>query len=352
MSTPSLPDLPELGRVVERLPEIFPEGMELRNYFIRQMAARTIFVMFYVGAVEGFGRWIRPNQVTRMSDEQAGRAALQERLAWTEVSLRKGGDIPGRWFADNTREPIRDETIRHAFVRVGAILERPGVPTTSSKPRYALASDFAELFLVDDPAFPAAVSVWQERHLTAAARARVELVRRGIAARKGEGILVTFPNGETRRMKSGESSEITRSVIEDFASRFLEMPGVVWVSESGQQVVQRDDELARRVGLTIPAQTLLPDVILVDLAPVEPLLVFVEVVATDGPVNDKRKEDLLTLVTTGGHRAQNAAFVTAYSDRSNPAFRKTGSTLAWDSLAWFASEPDRIMMLISGSSSI
>jgi hypothetical protein len=42
---------------IERwLPHIFPEGTAHRNYVIRQMAAKTIFVMLYTGAVEGSGR--------------------------------------------------------------------------------------------------------------------------------------------------------------------------------------------------------------------------------------------------------------------------------------------------------
>ena len=35
--------------------------------------------------------------------------------------------IPGRWYADNTREPIRDETIRFGLISVGAVLEQEGL---------------------------------------------------------------------------------------------------------------------------------------------------------------------------------------------------------------------------------
>ena len=94
--------------------------------------------------------------------------------------------------------------------------------------------------------------------------ARVALIRRG-AVTTGEGVLVTFPNGETRRMAPGPSSHITKAVIEDFATRFLSKPAVLWVSESGAKVVARDDELARSLKLTITADRTLPDIILVDL---------------------------------------------------------------------------------------
>ena len=38
------------------------------------------------------------------------------------------------------------ETLRDGLIRVGAVVERSGLPTTSSKPRYALREGFAALF--------------------------------------------------------------------------------------------------------------------------------------------------------------------------------------------------------------
>lgn len=74
------------------------------------------------------------------------------------------------------------------------------------------------------------------------------------------------------------------------------------------------------------------------------LLIFVEVVHTDGPVNDARKTALLQIAGGAGFAPQHVAFVTAYLDRASPTFRKTVSSLAWGSYAWFASEPDSLMV--------
>ena len=78
--------------------------------------------------------------------------------------------------------------------------------------------------------------------------------------------------------------------------------------------------------------------------PVDPLIVFVEVVASAGPVTEKRKEDLLDLVRKGGHDPHNAAFVTAFRDRGAIAYRSAAASIAWGSFVWFASEPDRILI--------
>ena len=337
--------------VHERLGTIFPEGTPQRNYLTREIAAKTVFAMLYVGAVHGTECWLRPDQVTRMTDEQAARTGDEERIAWREASLRPITDsIIGRWYAANTREPIRDETLREGLIRTGAVKERGGLPTTSPSPRYALDPDFAALF---DPglageALEAAFAAWQEKFLTAGALARVAIVRSGIVAAKDR-VLVTFPNGETRHMEPGPSSVISKAVVEEFAPRFLEAPGVIWLSESRNKVVARDDELAQAIGLEIQPDLNLPDLILVDLGSAEPLIVFVEVVASAGPVSESRKDALISVATEAGFAESQVAFVSAFADRNHAAFKRSVSELAWRSFAWFMSEPDHIMILRRGS---
>ena len=340
-----LPPLPDIPEVQARLQAIFPEGSPRRNYCVREMAARTVFVMLYIGAVEGTGVWIGPKLVVRMGDSQAASRSDAARIAYAEAIEKPGSAPPvDRWFQDNTREPIRDETLRDGLVRAGAVVTRSGLATTSSKPRYALQAAFAGLF---DPALQgavlaAAVAAWQDQYLSAGSLARVRLRGRAAGA-AGSRVLVTLPNGETRQMEAGPSSIITKAVIEVFAKRFLADPAVLWISESGNKVVQRDDALASELGLKIESDRVLPDIILIDLAPADPLVVFVEAVATDGPVTSARRQALLELVTAAGFKPEQAAFVTAFEDRDTPAFRKAVADLAWGSFAWCLSEPDHIV---------
>ena len=144
MPIPQFLPVPEIH---ERLQTIFPGGTANRNYVTREIAAKTVFVMLYIGAVENAECWLRPDQVTRMTDAQAALSEDADREAWLAESMRPAaGNIEGRWYAANTREPIRDETLRAGFVRMGAVKEREGLPTTSPRPRYALAGAFASLF--------------------------------------------------------------------------------------------------------------------------------------------------------------------------------------------------------------
>ena len=80
----ALPPLLPVPDIHERLQAIFPEGTENRNYVTREMAAKTVFVMLYIGAVEGAGCWLRPDQVTRDDRRPSGIGGNTQpgRLGW------------------------------------------------------------------------------------------------------------------------------------------------------------------------------------------------------------------------------------------------------------------------------
>ncbi|MCH5499537.1 restriction endonuclease [Pseudomonas syringae pv. syringae] len=335
--------------VAERLPLIFPEGTPNRTYCTRELAASTVFTMLYIGAVEGSGVLLGPVHVYRMTDQQAADGSDEARHNYRSNLRKRNFTIPGkRWYADNTREPIRDETLREGLIAVGAVIEDRTVSTTAGAPRYALRNGLAALFApsLNGDELASAILGWQKEHLNKGALARISLMRLGGTDK--EGVLISFPNGETRTLAPGPSSEISRAVVEVFAKQFLAKPVVLWLSESSNKVAMQDLRMASSIGLDIEAQKNLPDLILVDLEPVHPLIVFVEVVATDGAITERRQEALFSLTDKGGFKRSSVAFVTAYADRQSPGFKKTISGLAWGSFAWFLSEPDKIFMLSDG----
>lgn len=339
----NLPELIALDEIRRRLEAIFPEGTTDRGFLIRELAAKVIFTMLYGGAVDGADVWIGPKHVYRMSNDQAALTTPDVRQAYALNGWKPGFEPIGEvWYADNSRESIRDETLR-TLKRSGAVVERP-VPTTSSKPRYALAPDFAQLF---DPTIQGndlaeLIAKWRKTHLAAHALARVELVRQRIAGATGT-VEVTLPYRGVRQLAPGDSALITKAVIEEFAPRFLYSPTVLLLSESRKKIIDIDDVATKSIGLEVTPSLVLPDVVLFDTIQGDELLVFVEVVATDGPITEERRSALRSLVPTFSD--DRVAFVTAYSDRASPAFRKTVASLAWHTLVWFASEPDHVMIL-------
>lgn len=341
-----LPPVISVEELKTRLPELFPEGIPHRNYVVREMAARTIFVMLYTGAVEGSGRWARPAQVTLMTDTQSRATTAATRLKWTRDSLASGvlKHTGKSWYAPNSREPIRDETLRSGLVRLGAVVESGAVPTTSSRPRYALSRDFCELLvsLHEGRATEMDVANWQTAQLSAESLARVRLLKSGAVTADGR-VLIQFPNGETRLMIAGPSAEITKSVIEKFVPRFLTEPAVLLVSDSGEKIVARDETLAASIGLVLQTDRNLPDIIVLDLAKGRERLIFIEVVATDGAVTPQRKEALAHVAKEARFATNSVFYITAFRDRGAAAYRKLASEIAWDTFVWFASEPEHLL---------
>lgn len=286
-----------------------------------------------------------------MTDEQASLLDNTSRQTWVKLMLSNKKRKPDNpWYAANSREPIRDETIRTGLIPLQAVVVRQGVPTTSSKPTYALQKEFSKLFAkeLEGEVLLTAVEKWQRAHLSKVAITRMRLMK-DYASDDFQRVQIKFPDGATRKLEPGPSSLISKAVIEKFAPRFLKKPKVLWLSESGNKVVAQDDALAKSLGLKIDPSRALPDIILVDLGDdksgLEMLVVFAEVVASDGPINRQRKETLTALATEAGFDPEHLAFLTAFLDRSSPPFKKAVSDLAWGSYAWFSTEPDYIVDL-------
>src|ERR1700730_9520290 len=191
----SLPRLLPRSEIHKRLPIIFPEGTPHRGYCVRELAASTVFAALYVGAIEGAGIFFGPKHVYRMSDRQASRTDEKSRATFASRIMSAGFQPPGRrWYSDKTRETIRDETLREGLVALGAVIEKGDIPTTSSKPRYALAREFAALFdpTLKNAAFEAAAAAWQADALSKGTLARMAPARQG-AVRRGSRSPGRFP---------------------------------------------------------------------------------------------------------------------------------------------------------------
>jgi hypothetical protein len=338
-----VPPLLDVESIRARLQVIFPDGTPERSKCTGLAAARTIYVMLYIGAVEG-GEWLAPKYVYRMGNTQAAKTSDGDRAAYLAAVKRPGTpEPPDRWYKENTRESIRDEALARGLIPIGAVLVNPHVLPTSNRGRYILRADLAALF---DPSlapdqFDKAATAWRDAHLTPNALATVKVLQVAATSAKAK-VAVTLPSGEGRVMSPGPSSIITKAVIEVFAPRFLANPAVVWISESSRKVVDKDDKLLQLLGIKISPEKLLPDVILADTDG-DLLFVFVEVVATDGPIHEGRRNGLIKLITDAGFRADQAAFLTAFQSREHHAFKKVVASLAWGSFAWCFAEPEHLI---------
>jgi hypothetical protein len=343
--------LPDRALCQERLGLVFPEPLAQRGRLTNQLAASAVFVALYVDAVAGERR-LRPSMVLWMCDEAAKRTRPEERRDWYQATLRgkrqlaellESWGIGHRpWYADNTREPLRDETFR-SWYRLGAILRDETVPTTSAKPQWSLAPDFTALF---DPDLQGeelleCIDDWQDDHLGTIGRARIALARQ--LAGPGEQVTVMLPGGLIRTLAPGGSSLILKGVVEELAPRLLDQPTLLFISESRRHLDVIDATLLRELGIEPNLSRLLPDALLFDAGP--GLFWFVEAVFTDGAIHEGRKGALEAWALEQGIPADRCRYVTAFVGRTSQPFRRLVASLAWGTLVWFLDEPDKIVRL-------
>ena len=286
----TFPALIGVEEVQRRLNQIFPDSFPDRALLVGKMAARVVFVFMYGGFLEDSSRQLRPSTIYLFTAEQARRTTVAAREAWLANAFRPGFRPDGkRWYADNSRESIRDDLIRNRLVSMGLVGRKAGVPTTSSAPVYFLRAKFAALFdpVLDEQALRGAIDTWRKAHLSQTTLKRMALKAKGALARQGD-VLVELPDGTRMRLSAGPSAPILKALIEDYAPRWLQRPAVLWISASDRKTHPQFVDLAAAVGLRFETAKLLPDLILADLG--DPAsFVFCEVVATDGPVDEVRK---------------------------------------------------------------
>jgi len=321
------------------------------------LAASSAAAMLYVDAVIADdaasatgSRWVRPTTVLWMSDGAYQHTRTAERSDWHAAALKRQnavvallqqwGETFDPWYRDNSRETLRDETFPR-WLDFGALRHREGVKTTSSEPRWALAASFADLFEPDltGGAFREAVDAWRESHLNPGDMLRVRSAR--ARDHNQYSVTVDLPGGGTRTLEPGEASLILKGVVEHWAPARLGDPVVLTISEPGKKLRVADSETLDAVGLNINVSLLLCDAMIVDLATRPATFWMVEAVASDGPIDEDRKQDFLQWaedhhIPTGACR-----FLTAFTSRHSAAARKRLKDLAVDTYAWYADEPDR-----------
>lgn len=334
----------------ERLLKIFPREAFDTN-LSSPISAAGIAALVYVGAVgpDAETVWARPSTALWMQEEVLTTAYSEERRrAWGKAAMRGRKHVAAllsswemnftQWYAQDTRESLRDDSW-NLLHENNAMVTKPGVKTTSSAARWALADHFADLF---DPALEgddldAAIVAWIETHMTTSARAKAMAVRDH--AHSADAVKVTLPNGSVRLLETGHASLILKGVVEEWAPRKLHTPLVLAISEPGEKQAYVDEQRLRKLGVSISVSQLLPDALLFD-AGGDGTFWVVEAVHTDGPIDVGRKAQLLEWAAAQHIPPQQVAFLTAFESRNAAPAKRRLKDLASGTFAWFRDEPE------------
>jgi BsuBI/PstI restriction endonuclease C-terminus. len=340
----------------ERLQIIFPRAA-FDSVLSNRLAAASVAALLYVDAVidddAEFSDSVvraRPTTVLWMSDEAYARVSDEDRIAWRTAAakgnkalvelLRSWGVEHNRWYQDNSRETLRDETWA-GWLKFGAIRSDPRVVTTSGASRWSLTRSFADLFdpSLEGDALIAAIDKWRDRHMQPGDLVRIRAA--ASRAHRAYSVRVQLPDGETRLLAPGDASLILKGVIEQWVPKRLRSPVVLTISEPGDKVYLADAALLSSLGLTIDVGSLLPDAVIVDVAVSPATFWIVEAVASDGPVTEERKARLLRWAERQRIPARSCQFLSAFLSRNHPTARRRLKDIATGTFAWYLDEPER-----------
>ncbi|MDP7724384.1 BsuBI/PstI family type II restriction endonuclease [Mycobacterium sp. TY814] len=340
--------------VRERLVKVFPpEAFDA--VLSSPLAAAGVAAMIYVGSVvadegdpEPENVWSRPSTVLWMSDTIYAHASDDERLAYAggaavskkriEQLAQEWGDGHHPWYADNSRETLRDE-IWPKWRENAAARVRTGIATSSSLPRWALAASFADLFdpALDGDALDAAIADWQDAHLNPGAK--LKLHHAAQLAKAEHEVTVQLPGYGTRVLDPGVSSMILKGVIEQWAPARLAQPVVLAISQSGDKLYVVDQAVLAQIGISINVSSVLPDAIVVDVGVTPATFWIIEAVATDGEINETRKENLIAWAVEQYIAPEQLQFLSAFASRNAPTIRRRLKDIASGTYCWFLDEP-------------
>ena len=151
-----------------------------------------------------------------------------------------------------------------------------------------------------------------------------------------ERIPVVLPSGIEVKLSAGEHNELQRDIIQKFLPRFGFGAEVLYLGDTTDKYLIREDEKLKGVGFFELEHEELPDV--VAYSKEKNLLFMIEAVHSSGQMGEIRVKKLKDKLK--GCTAQ-LIFVSAFENKKT--FRKFSADIAWESEAWIADTPDHMI---------
>lgn len=237
----------------------------------------------------------------------------------------------GRDYKPNTRETIRRQTL-HQFVEAGLVLlnpDDPSRPVNSPNNCYQVAPRALELLSTyGTDRFDRQLDTYLKD--LPGLRARYERAR---ALRQ---VPVTLPDGGAVMLTPGGQNLLIKQAIEEFCPRFTPAAHVLYIGDAGREDPVFEGDVLKDLGVTLDKHGKLPDLIV--YLPDRRWLVLVEVAASHGPVDGKRRGELERLFAGA---SVGLVFVSCFPSRNE--MRKYLNEIAWETEVWCADNPSHLI---------
>jgi len=264
-------------------------------------------------------------------------ASITENQRWANATnnwirihdvIAFASDNYGITYAENSRETIRKQAMHH--FRNAAFIEDNGKATNSPNFRYRLTDEMLNLIQsYGRMEWSKNLETFLGNHETL-----VSLYASKRALRK----MPVKINGADFTFSPGKHNQLQKAIIEEFAPRFAPNTECLYVGDTTEKDLVKNEDKLCELGFTITLHDKMPDVVL--YSEEKNWLYFVESVTSVGPMDPKRIKEIeeMTADVSAGK-----IFVTAFLDFKT--FKKFSESLAWETEVWIADMPDHMLHL-------
>lgn len=229
-------------------------------------------------------------------------------------------------YAENSRETFRKKAL-HNF-RNAAMVEDNGVATNSPNYRWRITDEFLRVLRNIDNDNNALLS-FKKQHISL-----VDLY----SSRRSIKKMPVKINGADYSFGPGKHNQLQKAIIEEFAPRFASNSECLYVGDTTDKDLVKDEIKLQELGFEITVHDKMPDVVL--YREDKHWLYFIEAVTSVGPMDGKR---LVELKAMTHNVSAGIIYVTAFLDFKT--FKSFSDKLAWDTEVWIADMPDHMIHL-------
>ena len=154
--------------------------------------------------------------------------------------------------------------------------------------------------------------------------------------RELERIPVKLPSGVEVRLSAGEHNELQRDIVQEFLPRFGFGAEVLYLGDTTDKYLIREDEKLRAIGFFELEHEELPDVVAYSAE--KNILLMIEAVHSFGQMGEIRVKKLKDKLKDCKAKL---IFVSAFENKK--IFRKFSEGIAWESEVWIADAPDHMI---------
>lgn len=231
-------------------------------------------------------------------------------------------------YAENSRETFRKQAMHH--FRNAAFIEDNGKATNSPNYRYRLTDEM--LLLVKT--FQSNLWKEQKSNFLKSHQNLIDLYSSKKAVRK----MPVKINGDDFTFSPGKHNQLQKFIIEEFAPRFAENSECLYVGDTIQKDLVKNEKKLKELGFEITLHDKMPDVVL--YSEDKNWIYFIESVTSVGAMDPKRIKEIEEMTE---NISAGKIYVTAFLDFKT--FKKFSESLAWETEVWIADMPDHMIHL-------